>query len=263
YRAHCELYPSDGCVEEKVVDELRSTLIFASSEAILSDSSLVPFSAAELQQLLDLVTNIGDWQPLRQASPSDWQLSPPTHLFAARLKFVNFHGQAGARLNADQSLYERNNQEDRASPSPYFSVLDLFLFGAASNHIRQLHRIWVDRTINVLRWRSFISILSNEWNGFTIYSTVMLAVDVSLLAIPELNGSTVTQTVAQVAICLSTLSAVGSLVASVLLTCSSRGKGSESAEEAAAYMQKMADNTLGLNTLAVMFSVPFALVIWG
>ncbi|KAF9240019.1 hypothetical protein BU15DRAFT_74247 [Melanogaster broomeanus] len=201
----------------------------------------------------------------------------------ARFKFVNFHGQVGARLNADQSLYDRVQRKKDTSLSYFVWLLDTILFSAPSVHIEQLHGIWVDQTINLLRWQSFIGTLRDEWNGFTIYSTVLLAVDVSFLAIPEMNQSTAIQTVTQLAVYFSTTSAMGSLIASLLLTNQSRGEALKSADQAvlhslaaafdltdfhvhklqASYMQRMANTSFGLDALGIMYSLPFGLIMWG
>ncbi|KIK95018.1 hypothetical protein PAXRUDRAFT_827419 [Paxillus rubicundulus Ve08.2h10] len=180
-----------------------------------------------------------------------------------RLRFVNFHGQVGARLSADQSLYGGVGQQNKRTLSRFVRLLDPVLFNAPSYHIKQLHRIWVDHTINLLRWRSFIGTLCNEWNGFTIYSTVLLAVDVSFLAIPEMNGSTMIQTLAAFAIFLSTASAVGSLVASVLLTNQGRGQCLKSADQVASDMHQLAETSTGLDALGIMYSLPYGLIMWG
>ncbi|KAH7890170.1 hypothetical protein F5I97DRAFT_1850685 [Phlebopus sp. FC_14] len=260
YWAHCELYPNDVIIKESVVEELRDILTYATSEGVLSDASLTPLSVSELQLLLTLATS-----PIKTGQENKYlmcMIARVMRLFT-RLQFINFFGQAGARLNADQSLYNRIDEDDREAFSPLIKIFDPILFSAPSTHVKQLRRLWVDHTINVLRWRSFINTLVSEWSGFTIYSTVMLAVDVSFLSVPKLNDNGLAQTLAQVAVYLSTLSAVGSLLASVLLTNQSRVQGLQSADQAASYMLKMAQSSVGLDALGIMFSIPFALTMWG
>ncbi|KAF9240017.1 hypothetical protein BU15DRAFT_74245 [Melanogaster broomeanus] len=281
YWFHCELFPNHIPITRDIIANLRLILVHAISDAILSDHSLVELSVSQLQQLLGLLTNVAD------AGCFDRQdgLAGRLMRIFTKFKFVNFHGQVGARLNADQSLYDSDRvgrKKDR-SLSYFVRVLDTILFNAPSVHIEQLHGIWVDQTINLLRWQSFIGTLCNEWNGFTIYSTVLLAVDVSFLAIPEMDGSTAIQTITQLAVYFSTTSAVGSLIASVLLTNQSRGRALKSADQAVlrllapafdltdfhlhkpqvSYMQRMADTSFGLDTLGIMYSLPFGLIMWG
>ncbi|KAH7890171.1 hypothetical protein F5I97DRAFT_1850702 [Phlebopus sp. FC_14] len=260
YWAHCELYPNHVIVKESVVEELRGILLHAASEAILSDGSLIPLPFSELQSLLGLMTT--PFKDNQKNKYLTWLIGRLMRLFM-RIKFMNFFGQASARLNADQSLYSQVDEGNQPQLSSLIRVLDPILFGAPSAHVKQLRRIWVDRTINALRWRSFIDTLFTEWNGFTIYSTVMLAVDVSFLSIPEMNGSHTPQIIAQVAVYFSTLSAVGSLLASVLLSNQIREQKLQSADLAAAYMLRMAGSPISMDFLGIMFSIPFALIMWG
>ncbi|KAF9240007.1 hypothetical protein BU15DRAFT_61639 [Melanogaster broomeanus] len=288
YWFHCELFPNHIPITKAIIENLRLILVYAISgsevlpntaDTILSDRALGELSVSQLQQHLDLLTNIADVGCFdRQDGLAGRLMRIFTHL-----KFANFHGQVGARLNADQSLYDTVGRKKDRSLSYVVRLLDLILFSAPSVHTEQLHGIWVDQTINLLRWQSFIGTLCNEWNGFTIYSTVLLAVDVSFLAIPELNGSTTIQTVTQLAVYFSTTSAVGSLIASVLLTNQSRGRALNSAEQAVlhalaltfdptdfhthklqvSYMKRMANTSVGLNALGIMYSLPFGLIMWG
>ncbi|KAF9221573.1 hypothetical protein BS17DRAFT_784977 [Gyrodon lividus] len=145
-----------------------------------------------------------------------------------RTKFINFCGQPGARLNADQSLYAKLG----AGPDPlsrFLRVLDPFFFRAPSGHMRRLEAIWIDRTINIARWKSFIAILSVEWNGFTIYSTV-----IPLPSPPHMI-----------------MAVVGSIIASVILSSQTRGHQSQTTEEAAWYMYQVTRTTL-----------PYVLLMW-
>ncbi|KIJ12750.1 hypothetical protein PAXINDRAFT_101109 [Paxillus involutus ATCC 200175] len=260
YWFHCALFPNHIPITKTVVEDLRSTLIHVISDAILSDDSLAPYSVEELQQLLDLVTNIADAERFDHMDGCIMSVVGRLMRIFTQLKFVNFHGQVGARLSADQSLYGEIGKQNERPSSRFVRLIDPILFNAPSSHIKQLHRIWVDHTINLLRWRSFIGTLCNEWNGFTIYSTVLLAVDVSFLAIPEMNGSTMIQTLAAFSIFLSTASAVGSLVASVLLTNEGRGQGLKSADQVVSDMHRLAKTSAGLDALGIMYSLPYGLI---
>ncbi|KIJ66258.1 hypothetical protein HYDPIDRAFT_109253 [Hydnomerulius pinastri MD-312] len=147
--------------------------------------------------------------------------------------------------------------DEAQESSIFFTPLDFLLFFAPSAHVGELKGIWVDRLINYPRWKNFVSGLNNEWNGFTIYSTVMLAVDVGFLAVPAVGS----QPVAAIAMYMSLLSVVGSLVSSLLLARQSRSQ-EDSARGAASFMDNMTRWGVGLKALGIMFSLPFALLIW-
>ena len=81
-------------------------------------------------------------------------------------KFVNFCGQPGARLQADQSLY---GDLDAPRKSIILRVMNFVLFGSPDAKSKAVRRIWVDDTIVQPRWKNFIDKLNSEWNGYTIF----------------------------------------------------------------------------------------------
>ena len=86
---------------------------------------------------------------------------------AARARFFNFYGLPAARLDADQSVYiKEESSKLKFALSWAFNVA---LFGAPESHMSELRRVWVDRSINTPRWKNFNDNLSSEWSGITIY----------------------------------------------------------------------------------------------
>lgn len=85
-----------------------------------------------------------------------------------------------------------------------FKVVNLFLFGEPNEHALRLQRAWVDSIVIQPRWKDFITRLKDEWNRYTLLvspsrfawpiiyrsqSTVMLAVNISFLAVPGIIPS--------------------------------------------------------------------------
>ncbi|KIJ11129.1 hypothetical protein PAXINDRAFT_171920 [Paxillus involutus ATCC 200175] len=270
YWTHLELYPNRRKLKAEHHAELRGILIHASTETLTSNASIAPFELDELGRMLDLVD--------KAEGSIDKELVHAVYIVARLMRlftssrFVNFYGQPEARLNIDQSVYTKLRGQDETA-SMFIRISDLLLFGGPSAHATELQRVWVDRTVNFPRWKGFVGKLSNEWAGFTIYSTVMLAVDVSFLAIPALSPrstnpnpnptTTPMQEASNIATYLSILTVVGSLVVSVQLSNGIRGQGTSSAEEAADAMMWWTKSMLGTDALAIMYSLPFALLIWG
>ncbi|KAF9244162.1 hypothetical protein BU15DRAFT_71725 [Melanogaster broomeanus] len=275
---------------------LKGSLIHANAEAITSNTSLAPFDVDELGRMLDLVDRMEEGAKEGQSeviwviglvnhpcligkglntrfSPIDAHVQQVSAQLAFGIslirqvgdaKYVNFYGQTSARLNADQSVYA--DPGDNSGTSRLLFVLDLLLFGSGSSHFRSLKGVWVDHMVNFPRWKGFINKLLAEWNSFTIYSTVMLAVDVSFLAIPalqDISADTSQEQAAIIAIYMSLICIVGSLMVSVLLVGQIRGQEGESAKGAADFMGRMTHSMLGLQALAIMQSVPYALLMWG
>ncbi|KAF8838291.1 hypothetical protein BDN67DRAFT_971793 [Paxillus ammoniavirescens] len=259
YWHHCEDFPNCIPVNEDHVNEAWGVLSQALADRVTSESPLSTLDDDELGKILSLV-------PYLQArvGQSDnyalWVIARVMNNFA-RVKFYNFYGQAGARLEANLSVYAKtdNGQDEN---SWLFSLLDCLFFYSPSAHIRELKSIWVDDVINYARWKIFANKLSIEWNGFTIYSTVMLVVDVSFLAVPGVDKGVVnSQSVATVATYMSLLSIVGSVLSSLLLARQNLAQ-EESAVGAATFMHRMTRWGVGCNALGIMFSLPFVLLMW-
>ncbi|KAF8842344.1 hypothetical protein BDN67DRAFT_965872 [Paxillus ammoniavirescens] len=270
YWTHLELYPNRRRLKAEHHAELRGILIHASTETLTSNASIAPFELDELGRMLDLVDK-AEGSIDKEQVHAVYIVARLMRLFTSS-RFVNFYGQPEARLNVDQSVYTKLRGQDETA-SLFIRISDLLLFGGPSAHAIELQRVWVDLTVNFPRWKGFVSKLSNEWAGFTIYSTVMLAVDVSFLAIPALSPkptntnpnptTTSMQEASNIATYLSIITIVGSLIVSVQLSNGIRGQGTSSAEEAADAMLWWTKSALGTDALAIMYSLPFALLIWG
>jgi hypothetical protein len=81
------------------------------------------------------------------------------------LRFLNFHGQQGARLNSDQTVHGDNSRK-RTIMIGFLSPL---LFFAPDVHLRTLEGIWVDELISLGPWKSFTAKLNAEWQEYTLF----------------------------------------------------------------------------------------------
>lgn len=254
YWRHIELFPNKRVLPEDIVVTLKEIVMHAHAENITSDTCLAPFAPSEIASMLGLVDLLKD-STNKEREHSVWIAARFMRLFC-NAKFVNFCGQPGARLDVDQSLY---GEHDTRSKKIILRVMNVILFGSPDAQSRAIHRIWVDETIVQPRWKDFIDRLTTEWNGYTIFSTVMLAVDISFLAVPAVAS----QAPAIVLAYLSSLCALGSLVVSLILAGQVNDSRRGSAADVASFMVGMSRSMLGLESLALMLSLPFALLIWG
>ena len=85
------------------------------------------------------------------------------------MRFINFHGQIGARLNADQSVYVKDESNDTEHTSRLFHIVNIILLSAPRDQFDNLRHLWVDKMINILRWKTFLTTQAAELNGFTTY----------------------------------------------------------------------------------------------
>jgi hypothetical protein len=81
----------------------------------------------------------------------------------AHHRFVNFHGQYGARLNSDQTIHGSKHQR-----SFLIQLLSPLLFSAPDIHLKSLELILVDRIVRLGSWNCFIRKLNSEWSEFTL-----------------------------------------------------------------------------------------------
>ncbi|KAI6119766.1 hypothetical protein EDD16DRAFT_1861707 [Pisolithus croceorrhizus] len=257
YWMHCELYPHERTFDTAIYRELCGFVIHANAESITSDTSLAPFDSTELSKMMDIIRVLQD--AIGQVNDPLFCVVARFMCIFSRIHFLNFHGQPCARLDVDRTVY--SSSERRRYMSILLRMLSVFLFGAPWRYVEALRGVWVDETVNLPRWRTFVGNIINEWGGFTIYSTVMLAVDMSLLGIVH-TDITAYQSVAVIATYISVVCTVGSIVASVVLTGMWRDKA-ENAEGVAKYMTEITDTVIGVDNMAIMFSVPFGLLIWG
>ncbi|KAG1873592.1 hypothetical protein DFJ58DRAFT_759127 [Suillus subalutaceus] len=256
YWQHCEMYPSDKLLGPQLLKELKEVVVHASAEIITTDLSLSPFDADELSKILDLIDRLGD----------DVQGAHYTCVivrfmrYFSRAQFFNFCGLPEARLNADQPLFVK---EKKSKFLVAFSwAVNVALFDAPRSHMEELRRVWVDRSINSPRWKNFNSKLSSEWSGITMYSTVMVAVDVSFLAVPSVNLQNA-GSVTIISTYISLFCIVGSLVVSLFLTRQNRMYGQESADAAVIFLTRVTGSIFGTKSLATVHGLPYAMLLWG
>ncbi|KAG1750566.1 uncharacterized protein EDB91DRAFT_697109 [Suillus paluster] len=234
-------------------------IVHASADVITSDKSLSPFGGEELSKILELINHLHETTST-ECRPYSICVIARFMQYFARAKFFNFCGQPCARLEADHSIYRTSDEHVVTSIISW--IAELLCFGAPHAQMMELQRVWVDKSTTSPRWKDFNDKLSREWISITIYSTVMLTVDLSFLSVPSVNAQT-SQSVAIIAAYLSTFCVVGSLVVSILLAGQIRKYGNVSANSAVEFLTKMTNSMLGDRTLAILHSLPYALLMWG
>ncbi|KIJ66523.1 hypothetical protein HYDPIDRAFT_86361, partial [Hydnomerulius pinastri MD-312] len=179
----------------------------------------------------------------------------------ARARFFNFHGQVGARLNIDHTVYRCTDRQS----SVLLWFISWTLFFAPNVHLETLKTIWVDQTINYISWTKFLTKLDSEWQELVLYATVILNANVAFLAIPgvSLTPGSGPQTAAQIFSYISTSTSLGAVVTGLLLMRQTRTKPRETAADAAAFMTRMSRSVFGTETIAILYSLPYGMLMWG
>ncbi|EIW87393.1 hypothetical protein CONPUDRAFT_149427 [Coniophora puteana RWD-64-598 SS2] len=146
----------------------------------------------------------------------------------------------------------------------FIHFVSVFTFFSPPSQLKRLEGVWVDRSVNQARWKEYLSNAYDEFTGFALYSTVMLAVDVSFLAVPGVEGDGPgNENASTVLTYVSIIAVVGSMTLSLLLSADARRRKVQSADKAVALLSAVSDSLFGIETLAVMYSLPFALLMWG
>ncbi|EIW81953.1 hypothetical protein CONPUDRAFT_152845 [Coniophora puteana RWD-64-598 SS2] len=283
YWQHCEYFPAHRPIVPSVTYELKGMINHAISEMVTSETSLSPFSNEELIQTRDIVIASEEVPPEGlDCSASICIIARFMRLFT-RNRFFNFYGQPGARLDSDQAVYR--DKKTIRNKSMLIRVFTPLLFNAPSMHWEQLRKIWVDSVVSYVPWMKFINDLNQEWKSYTLYSTVLLTANISFLALfnvmpqteLQLNITsgayandqlqtpppTHPQTVSEILSYASTIASTGSIVLGLVLVRQNRTKSRQSVDNVIAYLGKISENPLGIEMLAIVYSLPYSLLMWG
>jgi hypothetical protein len=88
-------------------------------------------------------------------------------------RFMNFAGQACAKLNRDQAIYKKPTD----THSLLIRTVSPLLFFAPNVHLAMLERVWIDETINEVGWKSHVAKLNDEWREFVLFATVLCEIN--------------------------------------------------------------------------------------
>ncbi|KAJ4488647.1 hypothetical protein C8R41DRAFT_836431 [Lentinula lateritia] len=259
YWYHCHLFPHSYNLNVEAVDELRDIILHCIGDTITSSTSTVPYSISDLKDMMLLLNNIRK-NPATGGGVSAY--SRIMYIFT-RLRFLHFYGEPGARLDRDQSVHYKAHHHHRRpwwmrSLSPaLFSVPDLY-YGILSN-------LWVDGLVHEAAWADFVGKMNEEWQQLILFNTVLLNANVAFLAIQSIDNSSDSpgRSPAQIASFLSIVASFGSIILGLVLARKHRAKAKDTAEDAAKFLNSWERDRLGVASLAILYSVPYALLLWG
>ncbi|PBK73896.1 hypothetical protein ARMSODRAFT_951414 [Armillaria solidipes] len=250
YWYHCQLFPTCRQITLEIIDELRDTLIFWMGDTMTRSKSNSAYNIPELQQMLGLTNTVRKSLDWRSKSSSSLGCSIYRLMFIVfRERFINFHGQTGARLERDASVYDTTFKR-----TPLVVVLSPFLFFAPDIHLTTLKKIKGDGFFRRASWSGFTEKLYNEWREVILHATVLLTADVAFLAIQSVDDYSTNEgrSPALMSSYISIIASIGSIISGF------RMRAHDSSKDAMRFFGK----ERGLETLAIMYSLPHALLIW-
>ncbi|KAI9438581.1 hypothetical protein H4582DRAFT_182781 [Lactarius indigo] len=273
YWTHWSLFPvvlNGRCLQPAVYDELVGILSHGCMDVMTSKTSTLPYDDDTMQKMIKLV---------RKAKESEFDAGAVYHTagvtrllsFFAHWRFLYIHGQQHARLIRNQTVYSGGKQER----SLLITLLSPVLFLAPEVHLQDIQKLWTDEIIIETVWKGFMTKLVGEWEELILWSTVMLTANVGFLAITgvvisNINSSGMTSastfdiylSPSQIASSISILASVGSIVIGLFLVRHNRSKQKEDPAGASTYLYSSTHRIFGLEPMAIIFSLPWALLMW-
>ncbi|KAJ6588850.1 hypothetical protein B0H19DRAFT_1248446 [Mycena capillaripes] len=278
YWNHCEFFPRSFEVTHEILDELRDILLHALGDLVTSVKSTVSWKIEELNNMINLIDGFGGefriylpppvvHVPLenvdrgnvnKKFSGASCLVGRLMQVFV-RARVYNFHGEPSARLNVGESVYTTI-----PSRTLLIKLLSPLLFYAPDLRLVDLKTIYTDGLIRHRRYSGFIKDITSDWQNFhTLYATVLLNVNVAFLAIQSVDNNSVTnRSPTQISCYLSMLMSIGSIIIGLQLVEKNRDRDRVTAPDAAKFTLNRTNPTLGLETLAILYSLPYALLIW-
>ncbi|KAH8101122.1 hypothetical protein BXZ70DRAFT_110008 [Cristinia sonorae] len=228
--------------------------VFSLLQRSTSPSSTVLYSVDDLQKMLSCAKHA------KRAGETDYATAiiARLHKTFAHPRFLNYHGELGARLERDQSVHGTS----KYPRSTLIRLLAPMLFNAPYVHLHTLERIYVDGTMCHLPWAIFIEKLKDEWQEFTLFATVLLNANVAFLAIPSVDLGPDVRSPPQIISYISVIAGVGCIIIGLLLVRQYRVKPRDTVDEAAKFLHSKTHPTRGVETLAILYSLPYALLMW-
>jgi len=246
------------------VEVLQATQLplFVSRETVISLLAYLPSVSGRLMTILCML--------LYSGIPADGVNFRPGHH-----RFLNFYGQPGARLDFTHSVHGKKRQR-----SYLIRVLSPLLFYTPDSHLQSLDELWVDELLRLVSWNKFIEKLDHEWVGLILYATILLNANVAFLAIPGVNNGQVgvSRSASQQASYLSITSSLGSIILGLLNTHQNRSRSYDYAVGArhslsdysclntvpqTDFLFRVTHPVYGLEVLAILYALPYALLMWG
>ncbi|KAJ7485400.1 hypothetical protein FB451DRAFT_1363351 [Mycena latifolia] len=264
YWYHCELYPRSLEVTDEIVNVLRDILLHALGDLITSSTSTVAWTVDNLNHMINLTNGLATVENVGKNVDNKFDGSSCLvgrfmyHFVRARV--YNFHGEPGARLNVDQSVYGTVRRR-----TLLITLLSPMLFYAPDFYLFNLYTIYPDGIIRHRDWPEFITRLHNEWRQFTLDAAVVLNANVAFLSIQSIDQGGFAlpdRTPGQIASYVSLLTSIGAIIIGLLLLKNNRNRERMTAVDAARFIFSWTHPTLGLETLAVLSSLPYAMLVW-
>lgn len=258
YWRHWDYFPSLCPVTQDIVDELKNTLAHVACDHLTSKQSSAAFDTIELRDHLSVVSTIKVHSPADRSAQQCHAaiiIGRLMYLFNHN-QFVNYHGEDCVRLMHEQTVHNWAYK-----PSPWMVVLAPLLFFYPVTQIQELHKIFPDEVVCTAQWNVFSTKFKGQLQDSNLLATVLLNANVGFLAINTVDKGG--RDAIQMASYMSLVTSLGSIVLGLFFVSHDRTSGQNIAKEVADFLSSIHDEKRGLENLAIIYSLPKALLMWG
>ncbi|EMD35559.1 hypothetical protein CERSUDRAFT_75126 [Gelatoporia subvermispora B] len=223
-------------------------LLTLPKDRLTSETSTAPWDAQTLKGLIDIVRELDQCSML---------------ILSAKNRFQHHCGEPWAQLNINESVKEDLSQKD-LKRSLWFLCLQPLCFYLPDQYLGELDYILVDDMLHYTRWNHYINGLKRDWKNIMLPVTVLLTVDVGLLAIQSLDNGHAGRSIAQISSYCSAIMSIGAILMCIILSRHHRNDGQSSDMANVGPWLKNQVRTQSLGELfAITLSLPSVWFTWG
>ncbi|EKM58104.1 uncharacterized protein PHACADRAFT_252136 [Phanerochaete carnosa HHB-10118-sp] len=252
---HVEMFPNHRGLPRVAIRELKDTFAYGLCDYVTSQTSMFAYDPDTIEKLSKCM-----------AGMKEDEINPANTAAAARLlntiykeRFLHFHGEIGARLDRKESAFKADIRGPR---SFIFICISPFLFFMPFVYLKELERTYVDNSVHYYFWRQFIEGLKRDWENSITPATVLLSANVGFLAINSIDTTSPNKSAAQISSYISSIFSLFIYIVAQILSRHHRHHNNGQAHDALQYILKREDRLIGLQGVAIAFSLPTALFLW-
>ncbi|KAH8101123.1 hypothetical protein BXZ70DRAFT_110114 [Cristinia sonorae] len=255
YWRHVEYFPHFQDLHPQAAVDLVGILLFAITDKLTSASSTATHSIADLKTMLDSA------ERAKALGENEYSTAIIARLHSsfAHTRFLNCHGEYGARLEKRQSVHGNV----RRHRSYLVRLTAPLLFFTPYSHLRSIEKLWVDGTVTHVSWIHFRTELTAGWQKSITYSAFLFIANLIFLNVPSdalsLSGSVNTPYLILRSSSMTCL--IGSIFTGMIL--SWQYSGDKPTAAAAHFLHSKSHPTRELDSLAVLHALPYGLMLWG
>ncbi|KAK0463709.1 uncharacterized protein EV420DRAFT_1638634 [Desarmillaria tabescens] len=187
-------------------------------------------------------------------------------------QILNYYDQRNVRTNRNESTSGSDHNKELTQIISFFEpqltvsfkIANILLFYAPIKHYTLLNKVWDDRMLMDQRTVLVEQTISklNLSNGL---ATVLLAVNVAFLAIPSVDNMGANQqfSVTKILVCFSVVLSLGSIIIGLFFIHQYTTLKQVDSSVVISFLERHWQMKLGFERLAIISSVPDALLMWG